>query len=88
MIIAYIEHAFQDLTSIEMFKNQGLPSTYLFKSHLFASENNAFSAAASDCALADGCERKDPFFRAVMVRGEAISYPYAFASAYTTAVVI
>ena len=42
------------------------------KSDLFASENTAFSATASDGALADGFDRSNPSSRAVVVKREAL----------------
>ena len=42
------------------------------KSDLFASENTAFSATASDCALADGFDRSNLSSRAVVVKREAL----------------
>ena len=75
----------RDLTSIELFKNQEFYAFHPYikdKSHLFASENTAFSAAASDGALADGYERNNPSSRAVVIRREAIrnAVPDTFSS--------
>ena len=75
----------RDLTSIELFKNLEFYAFHPYimdKSHLFASENTAFSAAASDGALADGYERNNPSSRAVVVRREAIrnAVPGTFSS--------
>ena len=64
----------RDLTSIELFKNQEFYAFHLYlmqKSHLFASENTAFSATASDGALADGFDRSNLSSRAAVVKREA-----------------
>ena len=65
----------RDLTSIELFNNQQFYAFHPFikdKAHIFHSENTAFSAAASDGALADGYDRKDASTRTVVVQREAL----------------
>ena len=65
----------RDLTSIELFN---YPEFYAFhtylkeKAHVFNSENTAFSATASDAALGEGYDRKNPSSRMTVVRREAI----------------
>ena len=63
------------LTSIELFTNQEFYAfhPYIKKNvHLFKCENTAFSASASDAALGDGYDRKDPSSRVVVVQREAV----------------
>ena len=65
----------RDLTSIELFNNLQFYACHPYikeKSHVFQSENTAFSATASDAALADGYDRKDPSSRVEVVKREAI----------------
>ena len=65
----------RDLTSIELFTNLQYYAFHPYikeKSHVFQSENTAFSATASDAALADGYDRKDPSSRVEVVKREAI----------------
>ena len=44
------------------------------KSHIFKSENTAFSAASSDSALDEGYNRKNSSSRVTVVKHEAIQY--------------
>jgi hypothetical protein len=65
----------RDLTSIELFSNQEFYAFHPYvkeKSHVFQSDNTAFSATASDSALGDGYDRKDPSSRVTVVKREAI----------------
>ena len=65
----------RDLTSIELFNNQEFYAFHPYvkeKSHVFQSDNTAFSATASDSALGDGYDRKDPSSRVTVVKREAI----------------
>ena len=65
----------RDLTSIKLFTNQEFYAfhPYIKKSvHLFKCENTTFSASASDAALGDGYDRKDPSSRVVVVQREAV----------------
>lgn len=63
------------LTSIELYENQEF---YVFhpyvkeKSHIFKSENTAFSATSSDSALGEGYNRKNSSSRVTVVKQEAI----------------
>ena len=64
----------RDLTSIELFNNLQFYAFHPYikeKSHVFQSENTAFSATESDAALADGYDRKDPSSRVEVVKREA-----------------
>ena len=64
----------RDLTSIELFNNLQFYARHPYikeKSHVFQSENAAFSVTASDVALADGYDRKDSS-RVEVVKREAI----------------
>ena len=85
MATAFTEHALnyfvgkmnsmRDLTSIELFTNQEFYAfhRYIKKNvHLFKCENTAFSASASDAALGNGYDRKDPSSRVVVVQQEAV----------------
>jgi hypothetical protein len=63
------------LTSIELFNNQEFYAFHPYvkeKSHVFQSDNTAFSATASDSALGDGYDRKDSSSRVTVVKREAI----------------
>ena len=63
----------RDLTSIELFTNQEFYAfhPYIKKNvHLFKCENTTFSA--SDAALGDEYDRKDPSSRVVVVQREAV----------------
>ena len=65
----------RDLTSIEVFSNQEFYAFHPYikdKSHFLKSENTAFTASASDAALGEGYERKNPNSRVVVVRREAV----------------
>ena len=65
----------RDLTSIELFNNLQFYACHPYikeKPHVFQSENTAFSATASDAALADGYDMKDPSSRVEVVKREAI----------------
>ncbi|CAB4005035.1 Hypothetical predicted protein [Paramuricea clavata] len=65
----------RDLTSIELFNNQEFYAFHPYvkeKSHVFQADNTAFSATASDSALGDGYNRKDPSSRVTVVKREAI----------------
>ena len=90
----------RDLTSIELFNNLQFYACHPYikeKSHVFQSENTAFSATASDAALADGYDRKDPSSRVEVVKREAIrnatstthaSFMCVFALSSVTAMVV
>ena len=65
----------RDLTSIELYENQDFYAFHPYvkeKSHIFKSENTAFSATSSDSALDDGYDRKNPSSRVAVVKREAI----------------
>lgn len=68
-------HILRVLTSIELFSNQEFYAFHPYvkeKSHLFYSDNTAFSATVSDDALADGFDRNDASTRTAVVRREAL----------------
>ena len=73
MVIACIEHAlqlarFDKHRAVQKPRVLCLPFFIKDKSHLFAlHKNSAFSAAASDCALADVYERNNSSFRTAVV---------------------
>lgn len=65
----------RDLTSIELFNHPEFYTSHMYvkeKAHFFKTENTAFSASASDSALAHGYDRKDPSSRVMVVKREAI----------------
>ena len=70
-----LHEVLRNLTSIELFTNQEFYAfhPYVKKNvHLFKCENTAFSASASDAALGDGYDRKDPSSRVMVVQREAV----------------
>jgi hypothetical protein len=63
------------LTSIELYSNQEFYAFHPYvkdKTRFFKSENTTFSASASDAALGDGYDRKNPNSRVAVVRREAV----------------
>jgi hypothetical protein len=65
----------RDLTSIELFANQEFYAFHPYikeKLAIFCSENTAFSATASDDALAGGYDRTNPSTRTAAVMREAM----------------